>query len=43
VAEADEAFLTKLGEAVEGLLDGLLTVEAGLGEELVGIADDLFL
>ena len=33
MAEADETFLTKLGEAVEGLLDGLLTVEAGLGEE----------
>ena len=43
VAEAPEPFLSKLGEAMLCLTDGLLLLETCLGEELVGIADDLFL
>ena len=41
--EALEAFFSEFGKAAGGLLDGFLLVEVCLGEEFVGIADDLFL
>ena len=42
-AETAEAFLAELGQAVERLFNGLLAVQTGFREELVGIADDLLL
>ena len=42
MAEAPEPFLSELGEAMLCLTDGLLLLETCLGEELVGIADELF-
>ena len=41
--EAFYSFLSVAFQTVAGLLHTLLAVEVGLGEELVGKADDLFL
>ena len=43
MVEADNAGFSEFQEALAGLLWGFLAIEASLGEELVGKADDLFL
>ena len=43
LAEAADTLLAKPVEALQYALEGLLLLEFGFGEELVGIADDLFL
>ena len=41
--EAGETLLSEFGQRTDGLLQGFLGGQLRLGEELVSIADDLFL